>query len=102
MPGRGDDLATLLENEAVTLFVARAKAAKQPVGLPEPGARRLHLQRAVAVPENWREEAMVGIWKEVLGLDEIGVDDNFFQLGGDSIRSIQVQALAQKRGLRWK
>ena len=69
--------------------------------LPEPGARRLHLQRAVAVPENWREEAMVGIWKEVLGLDEIGVDDNFFQLGGDSIRSIQVQALAQKRGLRF-
>ena len=69
--------------------------------LPEPGSRRLHLRRAAAVPENWQEEAMVEIWKGVLGLDEIGVEDNFFQLGGDSIRSIQVQALAQKRGLRF-
>ncbi|WP_027527619.1 non-ribosomal peptide synthetase [Bradyrhizobium sp. Ec3.3] len=69
--------------------------------LPEPGARRLHLQGALAGPENVREEAMVEIWKEVLGLDEIGVEDNFFQLGGDSIRSIQVQALAQRRGLRF-
>ncbi|MCS3519240.1 amino acid adenylation domain-containing protein/FkbM family methyltransferase [Bradyrhizobium elkanii] len=69
--------------------------------LPEPGARRLHLQGALAGPANMREEAMVEIWKEVLGLDEIGVEDNFFQLGGDSIRSIQVQALAQKRGLRF-
>ncbi|MGY3621908.1 amino acid adenylation domain-containing protein [Bradyrhizobium sp. USDA 10063] len=69
--------------------------------LPEPGARRLHLQRAIAAPEDWREGTMVAIWKEVLGLDEIGVEDNFFQLGGDSIRSIQVQALAQKRGLRF-
>jgi len=69
--------------------------------LPAPDSRRPELDHAAARPENWQEEAMAEVWREVLGLDVVGVEDNFFQLGGDSIRSIQVQALAQKRGLRF-
>ena len=36
------------------------------------------------------EEQLVGIWFEVLGIEEIGMDDNFFQLGGDSITATQI------------
>jgi amino acid adenylation domain-containing protein len=47
------------------------------------------------------EQALAEIWCEVLGLEQVGVHDNFFHLGGDSIRSIQVRARAQKLGLEF-
>lgn len=43
-------------------------------------------------PENKVEEVMCGIWSSVLGLDKVGVCDDYFSLGGDSIKSIQIQA----------
>ncbi len=46
------------------------------------------------------EQALVDIWREVLGADEVGVHDNFFELGGDSILSIQIMARANQAGLR--
>ena len=36
------------------------------------------------------EKQLVSIWEELLGVEQIGVDDNFFQLGGDSIKAIQL------------
>ena len=35
----------------------------------------------------------------MLGIERVGIDDNFFALGGDSIRSIQVRAKALRKGL---
>jgi amino acid adenylation domain-containing protein/non-ribosomal peptide synthase protein (TIGR01720 family) len=40
------------------------------------------------------------IWSEVLGVPNVGADDNFFALGGDSILAIQVIARARREGLR--
>ncbi|MGB8840895.1 MAG: non-ribosomal peptide synthetase, partial [Aliidongia sp.] len=45
------------------------------------------------------EEALAGLFAEVLGLDRVGVEDSFFHLGGDSIRSIQLVSRARKAGL---
>jgi amino acid adenylation domain-containing protein/non-ribosomal peptide synthase protein (TIGR01720 family) len=53
-----------------------------------------------APPLSQAEEVLVAIWKQVLRLQDVGVDDNFFGLGGDSILGIQVLALARKAGLR--
>src|SRR5258708_39355525 len=46
------------------------------------------------------EEKLAGIWKELLRLEAIGIHDDFFELGGDSIISLQVVARAQQRGIR--
>ena len=50
-------------------------------------------------PRNETEEQLAEIWKELLGVDQVGIDDNFFELGGDSIISIQLVSRAKKYGL---
>src|SRR5205807_3237835 len=46
------------------------------------------------------ERILAGIWAGVLGLERVGVEDNFFSLGGDSILSIQAVSRARQAGLR--
>jgi acyl-CoA synthetase (AMP-forming)/AMP-acid ligase II/acyl carrier protein len=53
---------------------------------------REFLQVAPAAPRNAIEDAMVKIFAEVLRSDRFGIDDNFFALGGDSLRAAQVTA----------
>ncbi|WP_426454579.1 amino acid adenylation domain-containing protein [Paenibacillus sp. S-38] len=57
--------------------------------LPAPGGRR---QTGVeyAAPRTPEEHLLVSVWKSVLGAERIGVKDSFFELGGDSIQSLQV------------
>ncbi|WP_271035612.1 phosphopantetheine-binding protein, partial [Mycolicibacterium holsaticum] len=50
-------------------------------------------------PANATEEILAGIYAQVLGLDRVGVDDSFFDLGGDSILSMQVASRARAAGL---
>ncbi|WP_231124202.1 condensation domain-containing protein, partial [Mycobacterium colombiense] len=50
-------------------------------------------------PDTQVEELLVGIYAQVLGLERVGVDDSFFDLGGDSISSMQVVARARAAGL---
>ncbi|MDT5079745.1 MAG: hypothetical protein QOJ80_4382, partial [Mycobacterium sp.] len=50
-------------------------------------------------PANLTEELLAGIYAQVLGLERVGVDDSFFELGGDSILSMQVVARARAAGL---
>ncbi|MEE2852220.1 MAG: amino acid adenylation domain-containing protein, partial [Actinomycetota bacterium] len=50
-------------------------------------------------PGNAVEEILADIYAEVLGLERVGVDDSFFELGGDSILSMQVVARARAAGL---
>ncbi len=64
--------------------------------LPEPVAAHRGERRA---PRTAREATLLGIVAAVLGLDSVGVDDDFFALGGDSISSIAVCGRARKAGL---
>ncbi|MDA5280826.1 non-ribosomal peptide synthetase [Streptomyces sp. Isolate_45] len=52
-------------------------------------------------PANAREELLCGLFAEVLGVDRVGADQSFFELGGDSIASIQLISRARKAGLRF-
>ncbi|OXM56486.1 non-ribosomal peptide synthetase [Amycolatopsis thailandensis] len=64
--------------------------------LPEPGART---ENRYVAPRTDAETVLAAVWSEVLGVDRVGVEDNFFGLGGDSILSIQVVAAARQAGL---
>ncbi|MFC0003436.1 non-ribosomal peptide synthetase [Micromonospora siamensis] len=69
--------------------------------LPAPRLDRPGDGPAVA-PVNRAEAILVEAWREVLGVPGVGVTDPFFALGGDSIRSIQVQVAANRRGLSFR
>ena len=64
--------------------------------LPAPEYRDVDQYRA---PANAVEAILTGIYAQVLGLERVGVDDSFFDLGGDSILSMQVVARARVAGL---
>src|SRR5260370_40097536 len=63
--------------------------------LPEPERTKA----AYDAPRNQLEVDLCQIWADILGLDKIGVTDNFFDLGGDSILSIKVVARVRELGL---
>lgn len=69
--------------------------------LPAPSALRPELSESFVPPQDDEERLLAEIWAEVLDLDRVGAHDNFFALGGDSIRSIQVVAKAEQRGLHF-
>ncbi|WP_346098914.1 condensation domain-containing protein, partial [Pseudomonas veronii] len=67
--------------------------------LPKPDAS---LQaRAYVAPQSALEQQIAAIWAEVLGIEQVGVNDNFFERGGDSIISIQVVSRARSAGIHF-
>ncbi|MET0339804.1 MAG: amino acid adenylation domain-containing protein, partial [Polyangiales bacterium] len=95
--------ATLPEYMVPARIVALAALPRMPSGkldrraLPVPDAVARGPRRG---PESERERVLCAVWSEVLGIADVGVDDDFFELGGDSIISLQVVARARQRGLR--
>jgi amino acid adenylation domain-containing protein len=72
--------------------------------LPQSDLERAPEQRVVTAPRTALEAALAKIWSEVLQIDEIGVHDNIFSLGGDSIHLFRIAArmMAQDMGLEAK
>ena len=63
--------------------------------LPRPGAP----DRSAVAPRTPAEAALVDVFTSVLGVDSVGVHDNFFTIGGDSILALAVRSEAEKRGI---
>ncbi|WP_413772306.1 non-ribosomal peptide synthase/polyketide synthase [Pseudomonas aeruginosa] len=57
-------------------------------------------QAGYSAPRNAVERTLAEIWQDLLGVERVGLDDNFFSLGGDSIVSIQVVSRARQAGLQ--
>ena len=69
--------------------------------LPPPeGAQRAAAGAPFTAPTTSVEEELSRIWASVLRLEKIGVHDNFFEIGGDSILSIQIVSRAQQAAIR--
>jgi non-ribosomal peptide synthase protein (TIGR01720 family) len=67
--------------------------------LPAPDRDRRSLEESYSPPRTSAEQLLADIWAQVLGVKQVGIHDNFFALGGDSILSIQVIARAGQAGL---
>ncbi len=67
--------------------------------LPVPSSSTLQRAEYVA-PRNAVEQQLATIWADVLRLEQVGINDNFFEIGGDSILSIQIVAKATSAGLK--
>ncbi|KAB0511213.1 non-ribosomal peptide synthetase [Pseudomonas extremorientalis] len=64
--------------------------------LPKPEATQ-HYE----APQSALEQQIAAIWAEVLGVEQVGLNDNFFERGGDSIISIQVVSRARAAGIHF-
>ncbi|HVV73495.1 MAG TPA: amino acid adenylation domain-containing protein, partial [Verrucomicrobiae bacterium] len=70
--------------------------------LPHPDGARPELAQGFVEPSSATERALARIWSQVLEVDRVGVNDNYFELGGDSIRSIQILSKAREEGIQLK
>jgi amino acid adenylation domain-containing protein len=67
--------------------------------LPTPDTATRHLATGFVAPRTPIEIQMCEIWREVLGLERIGIKDNFFELGGHSLLATQV--ISRSRDIFW-
>lgn len=65
--------------------------------LPDPLVYGSRIANEYVAPENETEATLVSIWEEVLNRKEIGTTENFFELGGDSIKAIGLLHRVQKQ-----
>jgi amino acid adenylation domain-containing protein len=64
--------------------------------LPEPKMTRPHLEQTYVSASHPAEKLLVDLWRQVLGFDRIGIDDNFFDLGGSSILAARLVPLIKQ------
>lgn len=67
--------------------------------LPEPREARPAIESIYRAPATRLESRLTMIWREVLRASRVGLDDNFFDLGGDSIKAIQIVSRATGAGI---
>ncbi|HEU4561817.1 MAG TPA: amino acid adenylation domain-containing protein [Longimicrobium sp.] len=86
-----------------SLFVAVDAMPQTPNGktdrraLPDPGPARPELEVDYAPPRNDLEAVISEAWREVLGVERVGIRDNFFDLGGTSVRLATLHRLLVDR-----
>jgi aryl carrier-like protein len=68
--------------------------------LPAPETRRSVRQREFVAPSTEREKTLADIWRQVLHVESVGVHDNLFELGADSLHIFQIAARASKAGIK--
>jgi amino acid adenylation domain-containing protein/non-ribosomal peptide synthase protein (TIGR01720 family) len=92
----GRDLATLLER--LPSFLEKRLADLQEVMSPSPPAgaqakRRFRAQLQNFVPpQTEMEQAIAGVWQKMFGVEQVSIEDNFFDLGGHSLLLVQTHS----------
>ncbi|MFD7797378.1 alpha/beta fold hydrolase, partial [Streptomyces sp. NPDC059759] len=67
--------------------------------LPAPGSERPDLANAYTAPRSDTEGTLAAIWADVLGIETVGIHDNFFALGGQSISAVRMVSRIREAGL---
>lgn len=64
-------------------------------GLPSPFVMKNQVNSEYIAPRNTIEKKLTEIWQDVLGISEVGIKDNYYSLGGDSLKAIRIAAKAK-------
>jgi len=83
---------------AVAAIPLNRNGKRDASALPPPDSSAL-LLAPYAPPRSSEEQILQQVFEAVFDRERVGIDDNYFVLGGDSLRSVQVSSLAQKQGL---
>jgi acyl carrier protein len=75
------------------------KIDRTPKHLPTPDVSKSAREREFTPPTTNNEKVLASIWAEVLHLDRVGINDNLFELGADSLHIFQIAARAAKAGI---
>src|SRR5947209_19289373 len=78
-------------------LTANGKVDRRALPAPEPLAET---HQPYIGPRSPVEQTLTDIWRQVLRLPQVGIHDNFFALGGDSILSLSLVAQARQAGLQ--
>ncbi|MCP5107798.1 MAG: amino acid adenylation domain-containing protein, partial [bacterium] len=78
-------------------LTANGKIDKDALPLPEESAGNISTYRAPATPV---EKELAAVCRQLLGREVIGLEDDFFRLGGDSIKALQVTSRMQRAGYK--
>jgi len=65
------------------------------LALPKPGRKRQELAAQYIAPRTETERKLVRVWCDILQLDSVGIEDNFFALGGDSLMGLKMCSCLQ-------
>ncbi|WP_366293179.1 non-ribosomal peptide synthase/polyketide synthase [Paenibacillus sp. AN1007] len=96
LEGLANHLDTVLPSHMVPSRIMRldqmpltpnGKIDRKALPVPEGNIRT---QTAYTAPRTPAEQALASVWQSVLGVDQVSITDNFFALGGDSIKALQV------------
>jgi len=68
--------------------------------LPAPNWSKQQEGSTYTAPRSAEEETMAGIWAEVLRLGQVGITDNLFEMGADSLHVFQIAARATRQASR--
>jgi amino acid adenylation domain-containing protein len=97
------ELASRLPSYAVPSTIVQVDALpRTPTGkiasaqLPPPTAHRPDLEGGYVAPRTQMESEIATIWARILELDEVGIEDDFFALGGDSLSVLEMTLAVEK------
>ena len=82
--------------EFLTAFPLTPNGKVDRKALPAPGGARPELAADCILPRSGAEHRIAAIWREVLGIEKVGVRDNFFDLGGHSLLVVKVHSRLQQ------
>lgn len=89
-------IAEARDNSGLKALVEQAAGPQAPHALhPRPS-----METAFTAPRNDSERKIAAAWGRVLGVAEVGIHDNYFDLGGDSVQAIQIIAQMNQQGFR--
>jgi amino acid adenylation domain-containing protein len=78
-------------------YTTNGKLDRKSLAAPEP-YRLLKDHVDYVPPQNDVQAVLCGCWQQVLGVDPVGIDNDFFELGGDSIKAMRVISFLFKQG----